>query len=57
MDPLHVGPLRCLAYSLGLDIEGTVEDLKSRINTFFEEHEELHTDPRYTGTGHFPQLA
>ena len=47
--------LQDIAYSLRLDIEGTVKDLKSRINTFFEEHRELHTSPRYIGL--FPQLA
>ena len=47
--------LQDIAYSLGLDIEGTVEDLKSRINTYFEEHEELRTNSRYIRL--FPQLA
>ena len=47
--------LQDIAYSLGLDIEGRVEDLKARINTHFEENEELRTDPRYIGL--FPQLG
>ena len=47
--------LQDIAYSLGLDIEGTVEDLKSRISTFFDGHEERRTDPRYIRL--FPHLA
>jgi hypothetical protein len=47
--------LQDIAYSLGVDIEGTVEDLKSRINTFFKEHKELLTNPRYIRL--FPQVA
>jgi hypothetical protein len=47
--------LQDIAYSLQLNIEGTVEELKSRINSFFDEHEELRTDPRYVHL--FPQLA
>ena len=47
--------LQDIVYSLHLDIEGIVKDLKSRINTFFEEYGELHTNPRYIGL--FPQLA
>jgi hypothetical protein len=40
---------------LDLNIEGQVEDLKTRINTYFEEHQELCTDPHYISL--FPQLA
>lgn len=47
--------LQDITYSLGLDIEGQVEDLKARINTYFEEHEELRTNHRYIAL--FPQLA
>jgi hypothetical protein len=47
--------LQDIAYSLRLNIEGTVEDLKSRINTHFEEHEELRTNSLYIHL--FPQLA
>lgn len=47
--------LQDIAYSLGLDIEGTVDDLKSRISTFFKKHEELLTNPRYIRL--FPQSA
>ncbi|KIL56122.1 hypothetical protein M378DRAFT_17371 [Amanita muscaria Koide BX008] len=47
--------LQDIAYALGLNIEGRVEDLKSRIKAYFDEHELLHTAPRYIGL--FPQLA
>ena len=47
--------LQDIAYSLGLDIGGKVEDLKLRINTHFDEHEDLRTSPRYIRL--FPQLA
>ena len=47
--------LQDIVFSLGLDIEGRVDDLKARINAQFEEHPELRTDPRYIGL--FPQLA
>ena len=47
--------LQDIAYSLGLDIGGKVEDLKLRINTHFDEHENLRTSPRYIRL--FPQLA
>ena len=47
--------LQDIAYALGLNIEGRVEDLKSRINAYFDEHEPLRTTPRYIGL--FPQLA
>ena len=46
--------LQDIAYALGLNIEGMVEDLKSRINAYFDEHEPLRTAPRYIGL--FPQL-
>jgi len=41
--------LQDIVFSLGLDIEGWVKDLKARINTHFEEHQELYTDPCYIG--------
>ena len=47
--------LQDIAFSLDLNIEGRVEDLKTRINTYFEEHQELRTDPCYIGL--FPQPA
>jgi hypothetical protein len=47
--------LQDIAYALGLEIEGQVEDLKSRINAHFNENEEQRTSPRYIGL--FPQLA
>jgi hypothetical protein len=47
--------LQDIAYALGLNIEGRVEDLESRINAYFDEHEPLRTAPRYIGL--FPQLA
>ena len=47
--------LQDIAFGLGLDIEGWVEDLKARINIHFEEHQELRTNSRYIGL--FPQLA
>jgi hypothetical protein len=47
--------LQDIAYSLGLDIEATVEDLKLGINAFFDKHEERRTDPRYIRL--FPHLA
>jgi hypothetical protein len=47
--------LQDIAYSLGLDIEGTVEDLKSRISTYFDENEERRTDLCYIRL--FPHLA
>jgi hypothetical protein len=47
--------LQDIAYSLHLNIEGTVEDLKSRINTYFYEHEEIRTNAHYICL--FPQLA
>ena len=40
---------------MGLDIDGHVNDLKSKINAYFNEHEELCTSARYIGL--FPQLA
>jgi hypothetical protein len=47
--------LQDIAYALGLEIEGRVDDLKSSINTYFDEHEEQRTSPRYVGL--FPQIA
>jgi hypothetical protein len=47
--------LQDIVYALGLEIEGRVEDLKSRINAYFNDNEEQHTSPRYIGL--FPQLA
>jgi hypothetical protein len=47
--------LQDVAYSLGLEIEGRVEDLKSRISAYFDEHEEQRTSTRYIGL--FPQLV
>jgi hypothetical protein len=37
--------LQDIAYALGLEIEGQVEDLKSRINAHFNENEEQRTSP------------
>ena len=47
--------LQDIAYSLGLDIGGKVEDLKLRINTYFDEHDDLRTTPRYIRL--FPHIA
>jgi hypothetical protein len=49
--------LRDIAYSLGLNIKGTVEDLKLQINTFLKDkdHKKLHTNPCYVHL--FPHLA
>jgi hypothetical protein len=47
--------LQDIAYALGLEIEGRVEDLKSRINAYFNDNEEQRTSPRYISL--FPQLA
>ena len=47
--------LQDIAYALGLEIEGRVEDLKSSINAYFDENEEQRTSPRFIGL--FPQLA
>ena len=47
--------LQNIAYALGLDIDGRVEDIKSEINTYFDKHEPLRTSPCYIGL--FPQLA
>ena len=47
--------LQDITYTLGLDIRGRVEDLKSKINAYFNTHEELCTSSRYIGL--FPQLA
>ena len=47
--------LQDIAYALGLDINGRVDDLKSKINTHFEQHEELCTSAHYIGL--FPQLS
>jgi hypothetical protein len=44
-----------IAYALGLEIEGRVEDLKLRINAYFNDNEEQCTSPQYIGL--FPQLA
>jgi hypothetical protein len=47
--------LQDIAYSLGLDIEGKVDEIKSRISEYFNTHEDRHTSPRYIGL--YPQLA
>jgi hypothetical protein len=47
--------LQDVAFALGLEMEGKVDDLKSRINAHFNEHEDLRTSPRFVGL--FPQLA
>jgi hypothetical protein len=47
--------LQDIAYALGLEIEGRVEDLKSGINAYFDENKEQRTDPRYIGL--FPHFA
>jgi hypothetical protein len=47
--------LQDIAYALRLEIEGRVEDLKSRINAYFNDNEEQCTSPRYIGL--FPQLT
>jgi hypothetical protein len=47
--------LQDIAYALGLDIEGRVEDLKLRVNAYLDKNEEQHTSPWYIGL--FPQLT
>ena len=52
-DPLHCykrkDSLKDIAYAFGVDITGTVEELKKRIQGHMSSHPELETDKRYSG--------